>query len=152
MLRHNSCLPGQPVPIYLSTHISNSFLGRFTRKTTIGCRDPNQGVFLTSLNKLAILMQNHLIKSSRDSPMLLPIHQDTRYLSRRITTCHEIAWTSNLKLSTPEGCQLSYQRWILLLSPTFIWKNLLQVPEFQNLAATPGTILGYFNLPEVLPF
>lgn len=101
MLRHNSCIPDQPVPIYLSTHISNSFLGRFTRKTTIGCRDPNQGVFLTSLNKLAILMQNLLIKSSRESPMLLPIHQDTRYLSRRITTCRENSLNIKFKVKHP---------------------------------------------------
>ena len=101
MLRHNSCIPGQPVPIYLSTHISNSFLGRFTRKTTIGCRDPNQGVFLTSLNKLAILMQNHLIKSSRESPMLLPIHQDTRYVSRRINTCRENSLNIKFKVKHP---------------------------------------------------
>ena len=133
MLRHKSCIPDQPVPIYLSTHISNSFLGRFTRKTTIGCRDPNQGVFLTSLNKLAILMQNHLIKSSRESPMLLPIHQDTRYVSRRINTCRENSLNIKFKVkhqplfektyySSPSfriRLQLQEQFWGILTSQRF---------------------------------
>lgn len=75
--------------------------------------------------------------------MLLPIHQDTRYLSRRITTCRENSLNIKFKVKHP------------LRMPIVIPKmNFATItdPYLKKPITTPATILGYINLPEVLPF